>query len=682
MYKYACTLSLLWIGVNLSNVQAQASDPAPLRTWQAVRLTQASPIVDGRLDDAVWRTAQVTTGFTQRRPKPGAPATQRSEARLLYDDDALYVYARLYDTAPDSIEASLFRRDDRGGFSDWFYIQFDSYHDRRTAFSFAVNPRGVQKDFIVSDDVNEDTSWDAVWLAAAQVQEDGWTAEMRIPLSQLRFPSSDEPQTWGVNMQRRIGRNGETSYWSPTPPDASGLVSQFGDLNGIMGLVPSRRLELQPYTAAKVARLQGDPTNPFFKTNNLSGNTGLDLKYGLTSNLTLSATFSPDFGQVEVDPAVVNLSAFESFFSEKRPFFLEGSDIFEFGNTRNFNSFGRLNVFYSRRIGRNPQRSLSGDEIDFVESPELTTIAAAAKVSGKTAGGWSVGLLNAVTPLETATFQRPDGSRGRARVEPATNYLVTRLRKDYRGGQTVIGGMLTGVNRKLDDPALQGLLCSSAYTAGVDFEHAFANRTYTLSGFLVGSRIAGEAEVIDAAQRSSARYFQRPDVDYVDYDPTRTSLSGYSGQVSLMKTRAQHWRYSLTYQETNPGFEVNDLGFLRRADERAFSTALVYEENEPGATFRTYELWAWTTHAYNFGGQNLFTGYGSGGWAMFNNQWTINYNLLLFGAMPSCAGNTAPAQQSFWSGSNSVASFPRSANLNWTAMYPTSFGSLRTTSSS
>ncbi len=623
--RASIAICCLW-ALGASWCVAQSSQPAPntgsaVRTLQTFRLDSASVIIDGVLDEAVWRQAEVAVGFTQIRPAPGAPATERTEARLLYAAAALYVAARLYDAAPDSIAGSLFRRDGNE-YSDWFYVMIDSYFDRRTGFSFAVNPRGVRKDFLIFDDQEEDLNWDPVWRAAARIDDEGWTVEMRIPFSQLRFSEAAGPQPWGLNFQRRIARRGEVAFWSPVPADLSRYVSAFGTLHGLANLSRPVRLEAQPYVVSRLTRApEGAPGNPFYDANDLFANVGADFKYGLTPDLTLTGTLNPDFGQVEVDPAVVNLSAFETFFPEKRPFFVEGSEIFSFGNTRTFNNFGFVQYFYSRRIGRSPQRSLGG--FRYVDAPEATTILSAAKVSGK-AGGWSVGVLDALTPVEKARYVTADGAEGSEPVEPLTNYLVGRLKRDFGGGRSVVGGLFTAVNRRLSEPAFEPLLHRAAYVGGLDFSHSWAERRWTLSGFASGSLVQGEPTALLRTQRASARYYQRPDADYLSVDSSRTSLSGYAAEVSLAKTGGAHWRGSLTYKELSPGLETNDLGFMSATDRRALSTYAEYQERQAGRVFRNYGFYGFTNHTWNFGGDNIFTGYAVGSWATFTNFWSVN----------------------------------------------------------
>ncbi len=567
---------------------------------EAVRVVGEAPEVDGRLDEAVWHSAPAATEFRMFDPRHGAEATERTEVRILFDDHTIYVGARMFDSAPDSVIGRLFRRDD-AGYSDWFLVGFDSYFNRQTAFVFGVNPRGVQQDFLLFNDIQQDDDWDAVWKAAAAVDEAGWTAEIAIPLSQLRF--EEGRNVWGVNFERQVRRRGEQYVWSLWPSDNSAVVSQFGLLTGLEGIRPGAHVELLPYAVGRVSRTPVVPGDPFRERNEAFGSFGADLKYGLTTNTTLTATINPDFGQVEVDPAVVNLSAFETFFSERRPFFTEGAEMFAFGNTRTFGRAGDANVnyFYSRRIGRAPQGSVSGT---YVDVPNETNIAGAAKLTGRYGRGWSGGVLTAVTPVERARFIDDEGFEHSVRVEPLTNYLVGRARKEFREGASNVGGMVTAVNRSLS-PSLEPLLHESAYVGGVDFLHTWSGRQWAVSGYVAGSTVGGSAERIARTQLSSARFFQRPDADHVSFDPTRTSLSGYAGELSVARIGGTHWLGSLTAQTVSPGLETNDLGFQTLADRRALTGTLRYEERNPGPIFRNYAVELYNTNTWNTAGMRL-----------------------------------------------------------------------------
>ncbi|WP_018127683.1 DUF5916 domain-containing protein [Balneola vulgaris] len=612
-------------------------------TMDALRIEDAGIIkLDGFINEAIWATAPVATGFTQRSPNDGSQATQKTEARILYTDKEIFVSIMAYDTAPDSIIASLFRRDGNES-SDWVYASFDSYNDKRTAFTFAVNPRGVQKDVLYFDDQGEDILWDAVWEASAKITDQGWSVEMRIPLSQLRFSSKDDIKSWGVNFQRRIARNQEFNFWAPTPQNESGMVSKFGRLNGIRDLEEPRRLEVIPYTSSILERAPGNPNNPYYEKNDLQANIGGDIKYGLTSDLTLTATLNPDFGQVEADPATINLSQFEQFFPEKRPFFLEGSEIFRFGGTKTMNSFGNPNTFYSRRIGRAPQGSLSrannysgnglydpntSDEV-YTNVPNQTSILGAAKLSGKTQSGLSVGALYALTAEENSPFTAIGNSgsqKGEFVVQPSNNYLITRLKQDFNSGNTVVGGYFAGMNRDIDGTYFEEYLNKSAMISGLDFEHSFKDRTYVISGTASVSNIIGTTDAITRAQRAPQRYYQRVDSDELSVDANKTSLSGLATELSFQKAGGDHWKWSVTGSMVTPGYETNDIGFQNRADYRAINTGLEYAERNP-KHFQFYVFWLFSNNAWNFDNDQIGRNYNTGAFFELKNLWSFNYNL-------------------------------------------------------
>lgn len=579
--------------------------------------------IDGILDEAAWSSAPVATNYVQRRPNDGAPSSQRTEARVLYGDDAIYIGVRLFDTHPDSIASQLARRDATGIYSDWNDVIIDSYHDRRTAFRFSVNPHGVKKDVRHYDDDNEDLSWDAVWDVATSRDAQGWVAEYRIPFSQLRFggASADGERVWGVNFIRSIARRGEQSSWSPMPNAAAGFVSRFGELRGLRNIPNPSRLEMLPYVTAKLDRAPGSSADPFYRRNDVEAAVGGDFKYAVTPGLSLNGTINPDFGQVEVDPAVVNLSAFETFFDERRPFFVEGRDIFQFGSVRSFNNYGFTEFFYSRRVGRSPSRFL---ETAYVDAPEATTILGALKLSGKTQGGWSVGVLDAVTAEEKAAFIDGAGDQVDAPIEPLTNYFVGRARKDMNKGMTNVGTIATAVNRRLDGDEFDEMLRSRAFLSGVDFEHNWNARDWTVSGFIARSDIVGSDTVIARAQRSSARYFQRPDQDHLEYRGDRSSLSGYNSQIGIAKGGGKRWVGSANYADVSPGFETNDIGFQGNADRRSLSTLVEWHVMEPSTRFRHKGVYAYQNYAANHGGDKVFEQYAVGWFSQLTNFWSVS----------------------------------------------------------
>jgi hypothetical protein len=603
----------------------QPGDAAP--SVRAEKIDRAArPVIDGVLDEAVWNEAGLATNFTQLRPVPGEPASQRTEALIRYDDAAIYVAIRAFDDEPDQIVRQRARR---GEFvvSDKLFVGFDSYGDGRTAFVFGVNASGVKYDLLISDDVREDPNWEAVWdVAVADLPEGGWAAEFRIPLSQLRFASSDVPQRWGVQFMREIARKQEQSFWAPVRPESGGNVSLFGSLLGMENVRPPRRVEVQPYVASLLTREPGDAANPFYSPNAVSATGGLDVRVGLSSTLTLSATINPDFGQVEADPAVVNLSAFESFLEERRPFFVEGTEVFQFGRSRASTAVFRPRYFYTRRIGRSPQRGLNSSEYAFVDSPSQTTIGGAAKVSGRV-GPWSIGVLNALTLQEEARFIGHDGAEGRAAIEPVSNYTIARIRRDLRGGASTVGGLFTAAHRDLGEPALESLLASRAYTGGVDFEHAFAARSWAINGVLMGSYVAGSPDYIHRLQRAPQRYFQRPDAQHLALDPDRTSLAGALAELSIARI-AGKLRGSATVNAISAGYEANDLGFQPRADGYGVSGIIQFEQIEPGADWlRRYAVNANSAMAFNGAGDVLHRGISGNVNGQLSNFWGGGLNV-------------------------------------------------------
>ena len=601
-----------------------ASQPATASrpSMKAVRVT--GPIhVDGVLNETDWNAAPVASDFMESYPNVGAKPPDRTEVRVLYDDNALYVGVRMFDSQPRLIAAQLARRDATGIYSDWLHLMVGTYFDHRTAYRFSVNPLGVKKDVLEFNDNNEDLNWDAVWDVATRIDSLGWTAEYRVPFSQLRFSSSEPAggRVWDLQIMRDVARTNERDSWAPWTQQSPGFVSSFGQLTGLTGIPSPQRLEILPYVSAGLTRAPGDRANPFYQSNDTKLSGGADVKYGLPNGLTLTATVNPDFGQVEVDPAVVNLTAFETFFPEKRPFFLEGSDIFAFGNVARNNDYSSQQYFYSRRIGRSPQGNANGPDVAYVDAPSESTILGAAKVTGKTAG-WTIGLLDALTSDEDADVVSTEGVRSTRSVEPRTNYLVGRVRRDLRAGNTVLGAMLTSVDRALGDSTLAANLRGRATIGGLDFEHAWAKRAWIVSGFVSASQVTGTANAIAATQRSSARYYQRPDASYLHFDSTLTSLSGHMSEIALAKRGT--WNGSLAIKDVSPGFEVNDIGFQSRVDYRSASTSFGYQSSDAGRFLRSRYLGVGTTSAWNYGGTSIFQSPYVDAGVTFSNLWGVS----------------------------------------------------------
>jgi hypothetical protein len=573
-----------------SLVLAQRSESA--KVMQAVRIVGPAPRIDGRLDDAAWRRARFASDFVERDPTEGGEPSACTLVAFLFDDDALYVGARMETADPRGVRALLTRRD-HAGTSEQLIVSIDSYFDRRTAYTFAVTAAGVRMDYYqaTDDEHDRDYSFDPVWQAAAVVDSVGWTAELRIPFSQLRFHEGPH-QTWGVNVRRRIPSRNEDIFWVLVKRDETGWASRFGTLVGLDSLRPPSRTEVMPYVGTNyVAHGNREPGDPFAR-NRLSQRAGADIKTGVGPNMTVDATINPDFGQVEADPAVVNLSAFETIFEERRPFFTEGRHLLE-GDGPTY--------FYSRRIGAAPHGTLSSD---FVDEPKSTTILGAAKISGQLAAGLSLAALSAVTERVFARgFDTQSSEFDRGLVEPRTGFFVARVQQEFGTSSSTVGAMVTAMRRGLsDDMPITNLLDREAYSGGGDWRLRFDHGRYELAGFVGGSYVAGSTDAILDLQQSSARYFQRPDAPYVRLDSMRRELAGYTGSVQLKKAGGRHWLWDVAGVARSPGFEINDVGRLSAADVLRLTSDLIYRETHPGARLRDYAVTLSSFDEWNYGG--------------------------------------------------------------------------------
>ena len=589
--------------------------------------------VDGRLDEAVWAQATPVTDFRQEIPLEGRPGTQRTEIRFAFDEDAIYVGAMLFDDG--EITPRMTRRDQGRGDFDYLAVRFDSFHDHETSYQFYMNPTGSFRDAVAAGGGGDggggrgggmgDASWDPVWTRAAQVTAEGWFAEMRIPFSQLRFPP-DAEQVWGIHVERFVYRNQERTVFPFVPTLERGGASRYGHLEGIGGIEPGRRLELLPYVAARGEYLElGAPDgvtfeNPYRSGSDHFADAGLDLKYRLTSNVTLDATVNPDFGQVELDPSVINLTAFETRFEERRPFFVEGADIFNFGEGGPGGSTGRPpQLLYSRRIGRSPQGPIPQSAV-YADVATQTTILGAAKVTGRTQDGWSLGFLEAVTAEESVQYLDASRAAGEAVVEPTANYLVGRVRRQLGDGETRFGIIGSAVNRGLSGTGLEGRLHSAAYTGGLDFAHEWSNRTYKISGVFTTSYVQGDAAAIARTQARSTRYYQRPDASHLELDPSATSLFGYYGFLDFNK-QAGAFGAKLSVGVASPGYEVNDLGFQSDADRIVLDTNFQYTQPNPGRVLRNWNVRGSPDAVWNHAGDRVHGEINGNVNAQFLNYW-------------------------------------------------------------
>lgn len=581
---------------------AQNIHPAPPPETRAVPL-EGSIQLDGRLDEPVWQTAPAATDFRQSQPKEGQPATQRTEVRFTFDDAAIYVGARMFDTEGGAgVRTRLVRRDGSAN-ADYLEVIFDSYHDHIGRLFFQVNPSGVRNDANGLGGGGDD-SWDPVWEVKTAIDSLGWTAEMRIPFSQLRYPSTSEEQTWGLQIWRQENRLNELSQWSFWGLQETGGPPRFGHLHGLVIRRAPGRAEILPYVVGRSSNVPGNSADPFYDPHALDGRTGVDTRVLLTSNLTLNATINPDFGQVEVDPAVVNLSDFETFLDERRPFFVEGAGYFGLGGLNCFfcSNVSSLSMLSTRRIGRAPQLPAirAASDSDFADAPVNTTILGAAKLTGRTPSGWSIGVLDALTRRERATVLEKDNSLREVTVEPFTNYFVGRVAKDLRGGATVLKAMGTSVVRNLDDPFLAANLSRRLETFGLGTEMWFGKRDYQLMAQVAGTQVTGDAAAILRIQTSSAHYLQRLDRDN-PLDPSRTSLRGLGAYARFARQSGKLlWEVSTNLR--TPGFDNNDITFFSRADYWYMGGNVLRQWTKPTSWYRQLFFIAGGQQQFNFDG--------------------------------------------------------------------------------
>jgi len=625
----------------------ESSDHARLAPVARAARAMGSLSIDGVPNEAAWTSAPLIDGFIQLDPQDGSPASERTEVRILFDDHHLYIAGWMYDRGV--IVTRLGRRDTRWTDTDHFVVFLDTYHDHRTAYRFTVNPSGVIRDEIVTGGGSGgggaggggggaggavigtgpgDATWDPVWDARSSITPEGWFFEMRIPFGQMGF-TPGESQHWGLQFERRIGRNVEYSTWAYTPRLERSTVARFGHLEGIFGIEGSSPVEFLPYFASR-AEFREIPqnesvtfSNPFRSGSDYFADMGADLRYRIGSSLTLDATVNPDFGQVELDPAEINLTAFESRLTERRPFFVAGAEIFSFGGSGGGGGGGGVmgggggggggtgggasQLLYTRRIGRAPQVATPGSAV-YADRPSTVRILGAAKLTGKTASGWSLGLLNAYTGEGVATYVEEDLLEREARVEPATNYLVARVRQDGSEGARSVGAIFTSTVRRLaGDPTLTRRLHSSAMTGGVDLRQDWNNRRWVLTGELMGSYVRGDSAAIRLTQQSSARYFQREGADHLDLDPTATSLAGYGGRIALSK-EAGAWTGGSTLAITSPTLELNDIGFQTAADRVDFRADFGFQQLRIGSYLRRWSVRLGQNSQWNFGRERLGTG--------------------------------------------------------------------------
>ncbi len=617
MQRASLTLSCLLTLAAALDAQAPAQTPAAAPPAAAKEFTAARlpgdqrPSIDARLDDPAWRTAPWRDDFLQKVPNEGGTPSGRTEVAFMYDDEALYVGARMYSANPRGVPTTVARRDQYTD-AEHLIVALDTYRDHRTAYSFTISSGGVRGDYYHPDDSegSRDVAWNPVWEGRAEVDSLGWTAEMRIPFSQLRFSAAGS-QLWGVQINRWMPNVNEDVYWVVIPARETGWSSRFGLLRGIAGVAPSRRLEFVPYVAGNATFATAEAGNPFDDGSEMTGRAGADVKFGLGPNLTLDATVNPDFGQVEADPAEVNLSAFETFFDERRPFFTEGAQLLEGGGA---------SFFYSRRIGQTPRGGASGD---FVSSPQNTTILGAAKVTGRLGSGLSVGALTAFTgPEDARSFDVASGTFGRTRVEPFTAYGIGRVQREFGPNASTAGLSLTAVRRDLDAGSpLAALLNRSAFTGGGDMNFRTAGGAYEFDASFGLSYLQGDPGAILQVQQHPAHFMQRPDATEFTLDPTRTSLFGWGAGFEAQKNTGRHWVGFAGISAESPTFDLNDAGRLGSANDIGAYLGITLRKTEPGRLFQRRSSQLYVGRNWNFGGVHTGTEASLGNNFTFRNFW-------------------------------------------------------------
>ncbi|MCB8994389.1 MAG: carbohydrate binding family 9 domain-containing protein [Bacteroidales bacterium] len=606
-------------GVSGKDSLAFTQKNRPLKVYHTQRLDTKKPVIDGVLDDTCWSQGNWAGDFIQFIPSEGGIPSLATQVKILFDDKNIYVAIRSFDDEPEKTQKYAGMRDEFQG--DMVGVTFDSYHDHRTGFEFDLTAYGQKVDLVLTNPMEIAPNWNPVWSGKVGTEQNAWVAEMEIPLSQLRYDNKDE-QVWGLHVWRWIGRLAEENDWEYQSLTGPGVLYNFGELRGIDGLKKSRRFEIMPYARGDLSTFEKQPGNPFTESGkSWNGNAGLDMKVGLSSNFTMDLSINPDFGQVESDPSVMNLSAFETFYEEKRPFFLEGGNIFSY-------EFDDLNLFYSRRIGHSPSYQLPENDSLFTKANPNTTILNALKISGKTSDGLSLGILQSITSPEYSLTEDLQGNEGKIKTEPLSNFMIARVQKDYHSGETMIGGILTSVNRNINVPHLD-FLSRNAFTGGLDALHYWKEKKYFVDARLVGSYIDGSNLSIKRLQESSARYFQRPGNGYLDYDTTASNISGSGGKLRIGKGSGL-WRYNTGLNFKSPGLELNDIGYMQMSDQISQSSELKYFVVQPVSVFRSYSIGLREYNNWNFGGTYLGSGSRVSFMADFKNKWSFSLNFLAY----------------------------------------------------
>lgn len=592
---------------------------AQKKKYNTSRFDGNAPHIDGIIDDACWDHVEWDGDFIQWMPANGAAASQDTRFKIIYDDNYLYVAIRAFDDKPEEIVNRMSRRDGFEG--DFVEINIDSHHDYITAYSFSATVAGVKGDERITEDgFNWDDTWNPIWYLKTSIDKEGWVAEIKIPMTQLRF-SKDSVQVWGIEVKRMLYRKDERSVWQPIDNTTKGYVSKFGELHGIENLKPKRQFDITPYVVGSYEHYKEEEGSSFYPGKNLRARAGVDAKIGLTNNITMDLSILPDFGQVEADPSEVNLTAFESYFDEQRPFFIEGRNIYNFPLDKGDGDDSNNGLFYSRRIGRSPQYY---PDHDYVRMPENTKILGAAKVSGKTKKGLSIGIMESVTDVEKAQVKNEGGEEHKLVVEPMTNYFVARVEQEINEGTTKAGGMFTSTNRVIKHDHLDGLV-KDAYTGGINIDHSWNERKYNINFKLMGSSVAGDSTAMMDLQTSSRRYYQRPDAKENRIDSAMNKMQGHGGFLSFAKFVSSGLGYMVWVDWRSPGFELNDIGFLRSTDQINQVGWIGYTSPQPKGILRRYSMGISAYNTYNFDGTHLNYGGNINTSLRFTNYWGFGF---------------------------------------------------------
>jgi len=554
------------------------------RTLAAAR-TSHPPVIDGDLSDPAWAAAVPSDDFTQIYPIDGAAPTMATEVRVLYDDHALYIGVLCHDPEPDRIAARLARRDETIE-SDHVAITLDPRHDHDTGYWFWLNAAGVEADAQLYDDLRSSDSWDGVWRGAARIHAGGWSAELAIPWTILRFPHRPV-HTWGFNVKRFVARTKETMQWVRVPPSVNAWLSRAGHLTGLAGLDPPRALELRPFAVASAhLDLGGDGASL-----RPAGSVGLDAKHAVGDDLTLDLTLLPDFGQVEADPAVLNLSTFETFFPEKRPFFLESSDLF----------VTDVKLFHSRRIGQRGSRLGEGDATTtgdgrpatVVEAPLAAPIWGAARLTGRLGPRLTIAALDALTGPETVDVEDAAGQGSSIRPTPVRDYAALRGKYSF-GVSNYLGFLGTTMVRggEVADPAGD----HDAVAGSVDGRWVAADGTYrAFFDAAVTARIGGPAWVEEREAAAPCSAATCTPIDRADGGLQQPGDLGFGAMAGLAKAGGRHWVGWLIYNSRSPRFDANDVGFEPEWDLHRFNLDTSYREQQPFGPFQSGAVRGWAT---------------------------------------------------------------------------------------